>query len=135
MGYLLTVAMEQTYRQSSTYLIIRLLIDFLLMSVFIGFFTFFKHILSYFSARIILTNYSIILKRGLITVKTTEIPYMKVNTISIKQGLIGQILNYGDLVFLSGNDVVGIPFKGVSSPKEIKGVIYNYIEKKSPSLA
>lgn len=123
--------MNQAYKQSIAYLSIKLLVDILLMTVLIGFFTFIKHLYDYICTSITLTGNGVILKRGLVTSNVTEIPYTKINSITIKQGILGQFLNYGDVIILAGNDLVGIPFKGISSPEEIKRQIYQYISNKS----
>lgn len=119
--------MEQTtFRQSMSFLVRKLIVDGFLLMLLIGFFTGIKHILEYFNTQIQLTTKTVILKKGIFTSNVTEVPYSKVNSISVRKGVLGSMFGYGDLVILTGNDVAGIVFKGIENPDQIKMAINNH---------
>ena len=116
---------QNIYRQSIFFLVSKLIIDVLLMAVLIGFVTAIKHLLEYFKVQIELTDKTVILKMGILTSNVTEVPYSKINSISVRKGIVGSMLGYGDIVILTGNDVSGIVFKGIENPDQLKMAINN----------
>lgn len=116
---------QNIYRQSMSFLVSKLLIDGLLMMVLIGFITAIKHILEYYRVQIELTDKTVILKMGILTTNVTEVPYSKINSISVRKGIVGSMLGYGDIVILTGNDVSGIVFKGIENPDQLKAALNN----------
>jgi uncharacterized membrane protein YdbT with pleckstrin-like domain len=94
--------------------------DVLLMPIIIGFFTFFSHLVSYFSQSIRITSDSIELKKGIINIDRTEVPHSKINSIQVRQGIFGRLFNFGNVTISTGNDTSGIVFKHIESPNELK---------------
>lgn len=102
--------------------------DIILLIVFIGFFTGAVHLLKYLSESLSLDDRHLKLKTGILSNHEVEIPFDKINTISVKQGLLGKILSYGDIIVHTGNDVSGIAFKSIDNPQQIKALIQGRIK-------
>ena len=67
-------------------------------------------------------------KEGIISRNTEELHLSKVETVEIKQGVLGRILGYGD-VELTGTGLSGLVFKTVSSPMNVKKKIDTILNK------
>lgn len=107
---------NRVYRTSKTIFIG----DVVLMPVIIGFFTFFPHLLQYFSQSIKVTNDSIELKKGIINIEKVEVPHSKVNSVYVKQGIFGRLFDFGDVTVSTGNDTAGIVYKHIEAPNDLK---------------
>lgn len=118
---------NQLYRQSSVKLVINIIIDTILMFIFIGWILLPIHILDYLRRTLTITKNGLILKKGILTMHITEMPYSKINSVSVRRGLLGNIFGYGDIIILAGNDTGGIPFKGVEDPEGLKANILRYV--------
>ncbi len=94
--------------------------DILLMPVLIGFYTFIRNLISYYSEIITATPDSLEMKKGILVVEKIEVPYSKVNSIHIKQSILGRIFNFGTVTISTGNDTTGIVFRNIHSPNELK---------------
>lgn len=115
---------QKVFRQTKAFLVTKIvLIDIPLMMFLIGFITLPIRILRYFNARLVLKEKVISLEGGVINKGEIEIPYSKINSVSVKQGLLGKMLDYGDISITTGNDISGIPFSGVKSPHKVKQLI------------
>lgn len=110
----------KTYRPSTTLLIFWLIIDLMLACVFIGFILMAYHLWQYYSMSLTLGEKGLILKTGILATRTVEIKYSKINTVTVHQGLIGNLLGYGNLVIFAGNDVSGIVVKEIDNPQTVK---------------
>lgn len=117
--------MQKEYRESVASAYTKLTIDFFLCFVLVGIPLIVKHWLEYTHNTITLGDKALVLKKGVLTVDTTDIPYAKINTVRIKVGMLGRLLNYGDIVIHSGNDTSGIVFKGIEAPERLKQEIQN----------
>lgn len=102
--------------------------DIVLMIVVIGFLTGAVHLLKYLSESLSLDDKHLKLKTGILSNHEVEIPFDKINTISVRQGLLGKILNFGDIVIHTGNDVSGIAFKSIDNPQQIKVLVQSKIK-------
>jgi uncharacterized membrane protein YdbT with pleckstrin-like domain len=76
------------------------------------------------------TDKSVIYKRGLISTNEIEIPFTKINSILVKQGIIAKSLDAGNIAILTGNDITGEVFRGVENPQEVKKYIMSLVDKK-----
>jgi uncharacterized membrane protein YdbT with pleckstrin-like domain len=94
--------------------------DIILIPVMIGFFTAAYHLLRYLSESITVDDNHVQIKTGILSNHETEIPLSKINSVSIRQGLFGKILGYGDIIISTGNDTNGIVFKNIDKPKDLK---------------
>lgn len=80
---------------------------------------FFIRLIHYWTTEQVLTNKRVFIKTGLIRRDTDELSREKVETISIKQGIIGRLLNYGDIEF-TGTGGIKLSFHFVKDPTEVK---------------
>ena len=90
----------------------------------IGFFTFsFYKFLARFIDRWTteqaLTNKRVFRKVGLIRRDTDELVYSKIETVSVKQSILGRIFNFGDVEF-TGTGGINIKFIFVQDPTNVK---------------
>lgn len=70
--------------------------------VFIAICSFFRALLRKLGSEFILTNKRVVLRQGIISRKTVEIILAKCEGVSVDQGVLGRILNYGTLVVTTG---------------------------------
>lgn len=81
-----------------------------------------KVILEYVTQTLTITEDSIRLRTGVIAVKTKEVFWEKVNSVSVNQSVLARILFYGDIQITVGNDEYAT-FKAVHSPGKVKSFI------------
>lgn len=112
--------MKKIYKQSKAHLTIRLFVDLILCTILVGFVTGLMHIIGYLRNTITLAESSVILKKGLLSINTVEIPYSKINSVTVKRGILGSIFGYGNIAILAGNDLEGEVFKGLQSPEQLR---------------
>lgn len=67
-----------------------------------------------------LTSKEVILHKGILRTNTVFIKYDKINSIRIRKGILGKKHNFGDVIIMSGNDVVGETIIGVKNPEMLK---------------
>jgi len=76
------------------------------------------------------TNKKVIGKAGFIRRASVDLPLGKLESITIDQGIIGRIFNFGTvLVHGIGGNRVGIP--NISSPLEFRRVVMNLVDQKA----
>lgn len=97
--------------------------DLLLMPILLGFYWFLKHLISYFTQVIIAKEQSLELRQGLLNVNIIEIPYSKLNAITIQQSWLGRLFNFGTVSLNTGGDEAEIVFPNIASPKELQQII------------
>jgi uncharacterized membrane protein YdbT with pleckstrin-like domain len=68
-----------------------------------------------------ITNKRILIKEGVIGRNTTEIKNSKIESINIRQSILGRIFNFGTLHVVGSGGTVGT-YKNISDPKEFKRV-------------
>lgn len=66
-----------------------------------------------------LTDRRVITKRGLIARDTVEMNLGKVESLRVNQGLLGRILDYGDVTFV-GTGSSPEPLRGIAQPLELR---------------
>jgi uncharacterized membrane protein YdbT with pleckstrin-like domain len=66
-----------------------------------------------------LTDRRIIMKRGLVSRDTVEMNLNKVESLHVNQGLMGRILDYGDVTVV-GTGASLEPLRGISRPLELR---------------
>ena len=71
------------------------------------------------TTEMVITNRRVVLKRGIVSVHTSEIRNVKVETVRLHQGILGRLLGYGDLVFTGTGESHTI-FSVVASPAKTK---------------
>ncbi len=76
-----------------------------------------------------ISNKRIYAKFGLISKETFDIPIDNIQGVMVKQGFMGRILNYGDIIFSTSGQYAGSTvFAGVADPYKIKGLVDNIME-------
>lgn len=75
----------------------------------------------------IATNKRVIIKKGIIAVKTSELLNSKIESVSFDQGILGRLLGYGDIYF-SGTGTTKMKFDCISEPLFIKSKFEDIIE-------
>jgi len=85
------------------------------------------HYLNYKNNQIIIGPKSVVLRKGTINVRTHEIRYSKINSITVAKS----IFTLGTITIFSGNDVSGLQFSRLDDPHEVKRDIDNKIEENS----
>lgn len=73
-----------------------------------------------------LTNKRIVVKTGIIGRSTEELKLSKVETVKLRQSILGRIFGFGDVV-LSGTGASNLVLKTVSGPIEVKRTIDNQL--------
>lgn len=117
-----------TYKQALPYLLPKLIVPGLLSFIIIGIPFLIATILEFFTTEVTLDERSVTLKKGILSVHKTEVLYSKINSITIHQDLFGKIFKYGDVIIMAGNDVSGIPLKGIDHPENLKKEVYSKIQ-------
>ena len=74
----------------------------------------------------VITNKRVIYKTGIISVRTEELKNSKIESVEIKQTVLGRILDYGTIE-LSGTGTSKVFFDNVDSPASIKTQIDDII--------
>ena len=72
------------------------------------------------------TNKRIVVKTGIIGRSTEELKLSKVETVELRQSILGRIFGFGDVV-LSGTGASNLVLKTVSGPIEVKRTIDNQL--------
>lgn len=78
------------------------------------------------------TNKRVIYKHGIISRKTDEMRLSAIESIIIKQGIIGRILGYGTVI-IAGRGIGDVAIKWMTDPMRVKRDIENadYVETES----
>ena len=116
---------EIIFRQHKRSLLVLLIVDiFVFIWIFgLGLLLALYHWLRYQNNGITLKEKVVVLQRGGLSTSTTEVPYAKVNSVTVNQGVVGKSWNYGDIIISTGNDVAGVTFKGIANPHRLKELI------------
>ena len=110
----------------SVILLLLLLIDgglkeniiYIALVIFFILWTLYNFLKLYTTERVI-TNKRVIFKTGIISIRTEELKNSKVESVEIKQSILGRILGYGTIEF-SGTGASKVYFNNVDDPTEVK---------------
>lgn len=83
------------------------------------------------TTELVLTDRRIITKRGLVSRDTVEMNLNKVESIHVNQGLMGRILNYGDVTVV-GTGASLEPLRGIARPLELRKKLGEIVEVAVP---
>lgn len=75
--------------------------------------------IKYWTTELAITNKRVIAKFGLISRETIEINLQKIESIQVKQGILGRIFNFGSIV-VSGAGNPQAPIPGISNPLQFR---------------
>lgn len=73
------------------------------------------------------TNKRVMIKTGLIRRRTVEMNLQKVESITVDQGLLGRMLNYGD-ISVTGSGGSRDPFRKIEKPMAFRDAVYKGTE-------
>jgi len=104
-----------------------LLRDIILSVVLVGIYFLIKDIWNYYSFQLIISEDGVMLKQGIIVTKTKEIPFNNLNFVSVTQGVLGKMLNFGNLEIATGGDDPDIIFNHIHDPHRVKEIIQNQL--------
>ena len=82
----------------------------------------------YKSTEFVITNKRILLKKGFVRRTTNEIILSRIESISVYQGMLGRILNYGTIL-ISGTGGSKDPFMDLPQPAYLRNKVQEQIEK------
>lgn len=71
------------------------------------------------TTELVLTNRRVIAKFGVISRDTVEIGFKKIESIRVNQGVIGRMLNYGNIV-ITGSGATHAPIQNIANPLEFR---------------
>lgn len=79
-----------------------------------------------YTTEMVVTNKRVICRKGIIGVKTEELKYQKIESVEIKQSILGRIFGYGTLWF-SGTGSSKVKFENIEDPWTIKSRVETII--------
>ncbi len=82
----------------------------------------------YFTTELAFTNKRLVAKFGLIARQTVELKLEKIESVQVKQGVIGRILNYGTLI-IGGAGNPQAPIPGISTPMAFKRALQEFTDQ------
>ena len=89
-------------------------------------------IFSWNSVRYIITDYRVIVKKGIITENKTFMPYNTIQDINVSQNIIGRIISVGTLTLYSAYDGKDVELKDISSPNNVESMIIENMRNPRP---
>lgn len=75
------------------------------------------------------------LRKGWLNVTHKQVPYAKINTVEVYVSFIDQFFKTGQIKIFTGNDIQGIVFFGINSPKELQQLIESRSEGRQANTA
>jgi len=75
--------------------------------------------LYYTRVEMAVTNKRVVAKTGIISVHSEELQWNRIESIEIRQGILGRCLNYGD-VYFSGTGISFVRFGDIQNPWQVK---------------
>lgn len=73
-----------------------------------------------------LTSYKVFFKRGLIGIRTDELILKKIETVEIRQSIIGRVFSFGH-IYITGTGTSDLYLKNLENPSDVKKKIDNQI--------
>lgn len=111
------------YRQSSATLIAKALLRWWWLGIITFGIIIIWDILEWKRASLLLKDDSLVLKFGVITENSREVPFKSVQTVDMHQSVLGQALGYGHIVITTANTNAPIEFKYVAQPQVVREAI------------
>lgn len=79
------------------------------------------------TTELVLTDRRIIMKRGLVSRDTVEMNLNKVESLHVNQGLMGRLLDYGDVTVVGTGSSLE-PLRGIARPLELRKKLGGIVE-------
>lgn len=76
--------------------------------------------------KLVVTNKTFYLQQGVINIERITLPLNKIQSMVVQQGLLGRILNYGDIVYQSASKTGTSVYKFVVNPHELTNILNEY---------
>jgi uncharacterized membrane protein YdbT with pleckstrin-like domain len=76
--------------------------------------------LSYKRNRLVLDNKSVRVETGVLTSNVRDIPFSKVQSVTVSQSVIGSMFGYGHIHITSGNELTPVTFKYIDNPQALR---------------
>jgi uncharacterized membrane protein YdbT with pleckstrin-like domain len=83
------------------------------------------------STELVITSKRLIAKFGVTSTQSIEIRFDRIETVRVKQSLMGRILNYGDIV-VTGTGSTFDPIPNISKPMKFRAALNDAIEATRP---
>jgi uncharacterized membrane protein YdbT with pleckstrin-like domain len=83
------------------------------------------------STELVITSKRLIAKFGVTSTQSIEIRFDRIETVRVKQSLMGRILNYGDIV-VTGTGSTFDPIPNISKPMKFRAALNDAIEAMRP---
>jgi uncharacterized membrane protein YdbT with pleckstrin-like domain len=108
------------YKQTSKALVVRALTLWWWFGLILLGIPILVDLLRYARHRLIVGEKSVIVELGVLTRNSREMPFSKIQSVTVSQSLFGQMLNYGSIQIVSANEYTPIVFKYVDRPDDLK---------------
>jgi uncharacterized membrane protein YdbT with pleckstrin-like domain len=112
-------------RESGKLFVIKLVRDLIFCVVIVGFFWLIRDVFNYIGKKVSLIEDGVNYIEGVIFTNMKQVPYNNINVVSVSQGILGKIFNYGDLIINTGGDAPEIVFKHLHDPYRFQEAINN----------
>jgi uncharacterized membrane protein YdbT with pleckstrin-like domain len=83
------------------------------------------------STELVITSKRLIAKFGVASTQSIEIRFDRIETVRVKQSLMGRILNYGDIV-VTGTGATFDPIPNISKPMKFRAALNDALEAMRP---
>jgi uncharacterized membrane protein YdbT with pleckstrin-like domain len=111
--------------------LIPILLGILTIPTLIGFIVLLLVYLRILSTEYLITTNRVYVKYGLISRKVRDVRIEWITSATVAQGLMGRILNFGDLLFVTPGEYLGsVEMIGVHDPLRVKAIAEDAVRKK-----
>jgi uncharacterized membrane protein YdbT with pleckstrin-like domain len=108
-----------------------IVIGILTIPILIGFILFLLVYLRILSTEYLITTNRVYVKYGLISRKVRDVRIEWITSATVAQGLMGRILNFGDLLFVTPGEYLGsVEMIGIHDPLRVKAIAEDAVRKK-----
>ena len=103
----------------------------LTIPILVGFILFLLVYLRILSTEYLITTNRVYVKYGLISRKVRDVRIEWITSATVAQGLMGRILNFGDLLFVTPGEYLGsVEMIGIHDPLRVKAIAEDAVRKK-----
>jgi uncharacterized membrane protein YdbT with pleckstrin-like domain len=89
--------------------------------------------LQWWAEEYLITTHRVLQTEGFVNKRTKDSSLEKINDITLTQSVLGRILNYGDLVIITGSDIGRNALRRLAKPVEFKRMLLEQKQKLSDS--
>lgn len=88
--------------------------------------------INYYMSEMVVTNMRVLIKMGIITVRSLEVTLQNIASIEITQNILGKLLNYGEVV-VRDTGMTRALFQYIDDPFAFRKAVYSQIDKRYPA--